>query len=112
VIDLTPFDGYKVFEGLSHGTPNSWLFWHGNGERYASVHAHFSGVTKALAAEHQDFHRFRFHDLRHLHAVEWLQSGRSLYDLQQRMGHTSIGTTEIYLQFLTPEEQRKAKGIT
>ena len=43
-------------------------------------------------------------------AVEWLQSGRSIYDLQQRLGHASIKTTEIYLQFLTPEEKRKAMG--
>jgi len=42
--------------------------------------------------------------------VEWLQSGRSIYDLQQRMGHSSIKVTEGYLEFLTPEEKRKAMG--
>jgi integrase/recombinase XerD len=41
-----------------------------------------------------------------------LRSGRSLYDLQKRLGHTSIKTTEVYLAFLTPEEERRAKEGT
>jgi integrase/recombinase XerD len=53
-----------------------------------------------------DFRRFTFHHLRHTHAVDWLKAGRSVYDLQKRLGHTSIKTTEIYLDYLTPEEQR------
>jgi integrase/recombinase XerD len=111
VIDLTPFDSYKVFEELPKGTPNSWLFWHDRGERFKTVASRFTYLSRDLTRKHPEFRRFRVHDLRHLHAVEWLQSGRSLYDLQQRLGHTSIQTTEIYLQFLTPEEQRKVKGI-
>jgi hypothetical protein len=31
----------------------------------------------------------------------WLKSGRSIYKLQQRLCHTSIKTTEMYLQYLT-----------
>ena len=56
------------------------------------------------------FRRFRFHDLRHLHAVEYLKVGGSLYDLSKRLGHTSVKTTEIYLDFLTAEEAAKAKA--
>ena len=52
---------------------------------------------------------FRFHDLRHRHAVDWLKNGKSIYDLQLRLGHTSVKTTEIYLTYLTPEEQRRVK---
>ncbi len=48
-------------------------------------------------------------DLRHLHAVEWLRSGRSIYDLQKRLGHSSIKTTEGYLAYLTPDEERTVK---
>jgi integrase/recombinase XerD len=55
------------------------------------------------------FRTFDFHHLRHLHAVRWLKSGRSIYDLQERLAHESIKTTEIYLKFLTPEEKRVAK---
>ena len=46
-----------------------------------------------------------------LHAVEWLRSGRSIYALQHRLGHDSIKTTEVYLKYLTPEEQQRAKGL-
>lgn len=55
--------------------------------------------------------KFRFHDLRHLHAVNWLKDGRSIYDLQRRLGHSSIKTTEEYCRFLTPEEDRAVKGL-
>ena len=41
--------------------------------------------------------------------MNWLKSGRSIYDLQHRLGHEPIKTTEIYLKFLTPEEQRAVK---
>jgi integrase/recombinase XerD len=49
--------------------------------------------------------------LRHLHAVEWLRSGRSIYELQHRLGHSSIKTTEMYLKYLTPEEAARGKGL-
>jgi integrase/recombinase XerD len=52
--------------------------------------------------------RFRFHDLRHLFAVTYLQRGGNIYDLQRILGHRSIKTTEGYLEYLTPEERRKA----
>lgn len=52
--------------------------------------------------------RFRFHDLRHLFAVTYLQRGGNIYDLQRILGHASIKTTELYLDYLTPEERRAA----
>jgi integrase/recombinase XerD len=65
-------------------------------------------VAEKARKQDQDFRPFRFHDLRHVHAVNWLKSGRSIYSLQQRLGHTSVKTTEIYLAYLTPEEKQKA----
>jgi integrase len=56
----------------------------------------------------QDFRPFTFHHLRHSHAVQWLKSGRSIYVLKDRLGHTSVKTTEIYLAFLTPNEKQIA----
>ena len=73
----------------------------------------FSKATKAAQKAAQEkkleFTGFRFHDLRHWFAVDWLKAGRSIYDLQQHLGHSSVSTTEIYLQFLTKEEQEKVK---
>lgn len=51
---------------------------------------------------------FKFHDLRHLFAVTYLQRGGNLYDLQRILGHRSIKTTELYLEYLTPDERRAA----
>ena len=51
-------------------------------------------------------------DLRHLHAVDYVRAGGSLYDLQDRLGHESIITTESYRKFFTPEEWRAAKYAT
>jgi integrase/recombinase XerD len=66
-------------------------------------------AQKAAQKEGREFTGFRFHDLRHWFAVEWLRSGRSIYDLQKHLGHSTIATTEIYLSFLTVEEQENAK---
>jgi site-specific recombinase XerD len=35
----------------------------------------------------------------------------TMYDLQQHLGHSSLSTTEIYTDFLTPEEEQKAKRV-
>jgi integrase/recombinase XerD len=112
VIDLTPFGGVDIFTRLPAAIGNAPLFWHGSGERYENIASRFAGYTREIAAADKEFRRFRFHDLRHLHAVEWLRSGRSLYDLQKRLGHTSIKTTEVYLAFLTPDDERAAKDGT
>jgi integrase/recombinase XerD len=53
---------------------------------------------------------FRFHDLRHAFAVDYLKAGGSIYDLQQHLGHTSVATTEIYLQFLSGSQKHAAKS--
>jgi integrase/recombinase XerD len=78
------------------------------GWRSAGCGHGLAGRRDAGEKQAQDFRLFRFHDLRHLHAVNWVKSGRSIYVLQQRLGHTSVKTTEIYLQFLTPEEKQAA----
>jgi integrase/recombinase XerD len=52
---------------------------------------------------------FRFHDLRHLYAVETLRAGVSIYRVSQHLGHTSVATTEIYLAHLTPEEAERSR---
>lgn len=90
-----------------------FVFWRGAGERFINVASQFHATVKRVAqkAAQQDvkLRRFRFHDLRHLFAVEYLRQRRgSLYDLQLILGHASIKTTELYLQYLTPEERLAA----
>jgi integrase/recombinase XerD len=40
---------------------------------------------------------------------EYLRRGGNIYRLQKILGHSSIKTTELYLAFLTPEEQMQAQ---
>jgi len=92
----------------------AWVFWRGNGERHSHIASQFAAkmgrVAQKAARDEREFKRFRFHDLRHLFAVTYLRERRgSLYDLQDILGHSSIQTTERYLDHLTPEEKLQAK---
>jgi integrase/recombinase XerD len=118
-ISLDPIAGYDLMRSLPAYVSNipagaTPLFWHGAGETYKNFASQFAAIVKRTAewAEKNkvEFRPFRFHDLRHFHAVEWLKSGRSIYDLQQRLGHSSLKVTEMYLEYLTPDEIRTAKG--
>jgi integrase/recombinase XerD len=116
--------GLALFSALPVSLETKALFWHrriagkrSRGQRPATpfrqISSNFARVVDAVAAEAQkqdhDFRRFTFHHLRHRAAVDWLKSGRSIYVLQKRLGHTSIRTTEMYLEYLTPEEQHNVK---
>jgi integrase/recombinase XerD len=111
VIDLDGW-GHDIFADLPVAVGQAYLFFHHQGEPYRNVASRFRAIVVRVAKQAQNqeqpFRPFRFHDLRHRHAVDWLKSGRSIYDLQQRLGHTSVKTTEIYLRYLTPEEKRVA----
>jgi len=138
VIDLDYDGGYELLRAIPTKLGCRWLFWHGQGEPYRNLSSNFAAIVRSefvaaydayhgttsktrpdieelLAAEGGPgwadigFRTFSFHDLRHLHAVNYLKAGGSIYDLQQRLGHASIKTTEIYLKFLTPEEARICK---
>jgi integrase/recombinase XerD len=115
VIGLDPYGGYDLLCGLPAYAHKPYLFWHSDGQSYKNFASQFAAIIKRTAEwaneNSIDFRPFRFHDLRHLHAVTWLKDGRSIYDLQSRLGHTSIKTTEMYCTYLTPEEQRTAKGV-
>jgi integrase/recombinase XerD len=76
-IDLEPFGGYDLVSALPARDP--WLFWHSAGKNYKNFASQFGAIvsrTKAWAAANNvPFRPFRFHDLRHLHAVNWLKDG-------------------------------------
>jgi integrase/recombinase XerD len=82
------------------------IFWHSaEGEQYRNLSSRLAALRRKIGIA------WTTHDLRHLYAVEYLRAGGSIYDLQQILGHGSIKTTEIYVAFLTPEEQRIAKRV-
>jgi integrase/recombinase XerD len=106
VIDVRPWDGYAFLAALPAYVGKPHLFWHGKGAPYSS----FAPTFNELMARVETWAKANgFHHLRHRHAVDWLKSGGGIYTLQGRPGHTSVKTTETYLESLTPEEVQIAK---
>jgi integrase/recombinase XerD len=105
---LPAYMGCRYLFWMDDGRPIRWIA----GRFRDLVAAELEAARKTAQGQglrDPDFRPFTFHHLRHRHAVDWLKAGKSIYDLQHRLGHTSITTTEIYLAFLTPDEARAAK---
>lgn len=93
------------------------IFCKQDGAGFAEASSDFTHLRRAVLAkakkEGRTVGRFRFHDLRHLFAVDALRSGEmSIYALSKHLGHTSVKTTEIYLAFLTASEAEEAREGT
>jgi len=87
------------------------IFCTPQGTKWASPASYFVKIRDRVAKANKDFRPFRFHDLRHLWAVEALKGGMGIYALSKHLGHTSVSVTErVYLAFLTPEEAEAAKA--
>jgi integrase/recombinase XerD len=112
VVRVVPLTSYalEIIDRQPRHIKAKWVFWHGNGERFANVDSSFYALTARVARKAtqagREFKRFRFHDLRHFFAVHYLKDRRGgIYDLQQVLGHKSVKTTEGYLDHLAPEEK-------
>jgi integrase/recombinase XerD len=109
-----------VLTGAARHISSPYIFWVLGDDGAAGPQNNVSGrfaelvrrVERREKAAGRSFRRFRFHDLRHWFAVEYLRTGGSIYRLQKILGHSSIQTTEIYLDYLTPEEADAAKAGT
>ena len=112
-VTLTP-RALEIIDRQPRHYREQYVFWRGDGAAFKNVSAQFYAtvrrVQRKVLQSGGHFRPFRFHDLRHLFAVEYLRNQRgTIYSLQQEMGHTSIKTTEYYLRYLTAEEQQAAK---
>jgi integrase/recombinase XerD len=126
VVDLKPMDGYDLFAKLPAFAGKPWLFWRTEDKRLrkdsrreatvigdkiedpAACFRREMGQVAAWAKETGvEFRPFTFHHLRHKHAIVWLRNGGNIYELQQRLGHSSIGQTEAYLKYVNPDQQRE-----
>lgn len=117
VISLCPIpakDATEFFASLPRSFGTDLIFPRQDGRAFLQAASDFTHIRRAVVLkagrEGRRFDRFRFHDLRHLFAVEALKFGMNIYDLQQHMGHSSVKVTEMYLAHLTAEESSRAKG--
>ena len=109
-VPLTPraLDTLRTIPAHLH----SPLLFHHGGEPYRNVASRFRELVLSAQKSAQGFRAFRFHDLRHLFAVEYLKGGGGIYALKQILGHGSVKVTEIYLDYLTPDEAERTKNGT
>ncbi len=114
-IDVSIFGCADFLATLPPYLGSPLLFWHHEGSGYSQLSRNFHRLVEETAtwaaANDIEFRPFRFHDLRHLHAIEFLKTRQgSIHDLQFRLGHSSVMTTEMYLRagLLTGEEVRFA----
>lgn len=101
----------SIVDSIPAYLKSPWVFWHGTGEPYRNVSARVVALRRRLAAAAAgagDAVEFSLHDLRHRFAVRYLRQGGGIYDLQLILGHRSIKTTEIYLDFLDPDTRQRA----
>lgn len=111
-IELRP-EARAILDRLPRQLRSRFVFWHGDGSRFANVASRFAGIVagaqKVSQLEGRSFRPFRFHDLRHRFAVDRLKEGWSLYEVQRYLGHSSVKVTEIYLAHLTAEQEVVAR---
>lgn len=92
------------------------LFTTRDGTPYQNFATNFGQVMREAVRRAEDeevpFTRWRAHDLRHRFAVRWLQAGGDIYRLSRHLGHSSVKTTEIYLDHLSEDELDAVRGVT
>jgi integrase/recombinase XerD len=107
-LDLSD-EAYTIIREAARNAKGPWLFPSEDGGPYlaTSVQTNFYRLVKNLG---DTITRFRFHDLRHRFAVDYLKNKvGSIYELQQHLGHTSVKTTEMYLDYLSAPEKHAAQ---
>lgn len=101
-----------IINALPVSLTSPFVFRSARGKPYKNMSSQFGELSRSAQKSAQekrlDFRRFRLHDLRHRYAVDYLKTGGNIYDLQRILGHSSIITTELYLAFLTVDEQQVA----
>lgn len=84
------------------------VFTASTGRPYRNFAIHAAKVIAAVAAceaaSPRPFRKFRVHDLRHGFAIRALRAGMNIYSLSRHLGHSSVKTTEIYLDHLSETE--------
>lgn len=90
-----------VLARLSLGAgPEDQLFKSQKGKPYKNWRTGFLSAMRQARIE-----KFRFHDLRHTFASDFMMSGGNVFTLSKILGHADISTTMIY-SHLSPEHHR------
>lgn len=106
-------DAGPILAALKRET--EFVFPSGDDISYHSFSSVFGNAMRRLVEREDNanraFRRFRVHDLRHRFAIRWLKAGGDIYRLSRHLGHSSVKTTEIYLEYLTDDEIDVIRGL-
>ena len=95
VRSVTPAgDGGVIVRSTPAHLTCPFIFWTEDGDRFHNFSSRFAGYRRQTTA------KFRLHDLRHEFAIRWLENGGDIYELSKHLGHSSVKTTEIYLDYI------------
>lgn len=108
---VAPIAEYITENELSNDSP---MFinhcWEANGSRITTLT--ISKIIKAqLRAISIDSPRITAHSLRHTAAITALNSGATIYEVQQMLGHRSVETTQIYLRAIEAEKGLEGTAV-
>lgn len=95
-----PLNGYamEVLETIrEQGAHDEWVFFnHKTGDRFKTLHTAWGTIRNAAGMPW-----LRIHDLRHTYASLLVNSGRSLYEVQNLLGHSTPVVTQRYAHMNT-----------
>ncbi|PXX09501.1 site-specific recombinase XerD [Nitrosomonas ureae] len=74
---------------------------------YVTIHKVWERLRKKAGLSH-----IRLHDIRHLHASLLVNSGRTLYEVQQILGHSSPSVTQRYAHLSTKSLQEASNSAS
>lgn len=77
------------------------------GKPYTTIHKVFHRLRQDAGLPH-----LRIHDLRHMYASFLVNNGRSLYEVQRCLGHSSSSTTERYSHLTSKSLQDAADSAS
>lgn len=95
-------DAQGTLEGTVRHISSPVVFHH-DGEPFRGAHHQFWEIRKRVGIA------WRFHDLRHFYASEFLRRNPDLFALQRILGHSNIRTTMLYVHLL-PGHLQEAVG--
>jgi integrase/recombinase XerD len=108
-------DAGPILDPIMASGRSGFLFPNRDGLPYVQLSTNFDQTMRRVVAaeevEASGFRRFRVHDLRHAFAVRWLMAEGSIYRLQKHLGHSTIRTTEGYLDHLPEDLHEVVQGL-
>jgi integrase len=97
----------EVLDQLGTEDKFEWLFRSVTGERLKYLHAVWERLRAKAGLPH-----LRIHDLRHQYASFLVNSGHTLYEVQQILGHSNQLVTQRYAHLSTKSLQKAANSAS